>query len=212
MTVRVLSEHDVRRLLPVAECIEPMAEALAALARDELYNPLRSVVLPPDATAFMGLMPAYRATPDPVYSLKAVCIAPGNPALGLDSHQGFVALFDGVTGRAARVRQRLRDHRRPHRRRLGGRDAAARPARLAHARDPRRRRPGAVAPRRDARRAAVRARARLEPDAREGGGAGRRRGGRDRRGGARRRRRRRDRDDVARADRAAASGSPRART
>ena len=98
MTVRVLSEHDVRRLLPVAECIEPMAEALAALARDELYNPLRSVVLPPDAEAFMGLMPAYRAAPDPVYSLKAVCIAPGNPARGLDSHQGFVALFDGVTG------------------------------------------------------------------------------------------------------------------
>jgi ornithine cyclodeaminase len=98
MTVRVLAEHDVRRLLPVAECIEPMAEALAALARDELYNPLRSVVLPPGAEAFMGLMPAYRSAPDAVYSLKAVCISPGNPARGLDSHQGFVALFDGVTG------------------------------------------------------------------------------------------------------------------
>ena len=46
----------------------------------------------------MGLMPAYRAEPDPLYSLKTVCIAPGNPARGLDSHQGFVALFDGVTG------------------------------------------------------------------------------------------------------------------
>jgi ornithine cyclodeaminase len=98
MTVRVIGEHDVRRLLPVAECIEPMAKALAALARGELYNPLRSVVLPPDAEAFMGLMPAYRAAPDPVYSLKAVCIAPLNPRRGLDSHQGFVALFDGVTG------------------------------------------------------------------------------------------------------------------
>ena len=98
MSVRVLTEHDVRRLMPVADCIEPMAEALAALARGELYNPLRSVVLPPGAEAFMGLMPAYRAGPDPLYSLKAVCIAPGNPSRGLDSHQGFVALFDGVTG------------------------------------------------------------------------------------------------------------------
>jgi ornithine cyclodeaminase len=98
MKVRVIGEHDARRLLPMDECIERMAEALAALARDELYNPLRSVVLPPAAEAFMGLMPAYRATPDPVYALKAVCIAPGNPARGLDSHQGFVALFDGVTG------------------------------------------------------------------------------------------------------------------
>ena len=92
----------------------------------------------------MGLMPAYRAAPGPVYSLKAVCIAPGNPARGLDSHQGFVALFDGVTGRAARVRQRLarsprsapppcRRSRRGCSRGRGSRDA----------RDPRRRRPGA---------------------------------------------------------------------
>jgi len=98
MSVRVISEHDVRRLLPVADCIEPMAEVLAALARDHLYNPLRSLVLPPGADVFMGLMPAYRATPAPIYSLKAVCIAPGNAARGLDSHQGFVALFDGETG------------------------------------------------------------------------------------------------------------------
>ena len=98
MSVRVLSEHDVQRLLPMAECIDAMAEVLAALARDELHNPLRSVVLPPGAEAFMGLMPAYRSSPDALYSLKAVCISPGNPARGLDSHQGFVALFDGVTG------------------------------------------------------------------------------------------------------------------
>jgi len=98
VSVRVLGEHDVRRVLPVADCIEPMAEVLAALARDDLYNPLRSVVLPPGADVFMGLMPAYRAAPDPLYSLKAVCIAPGNAARGLDSHQGFVALFDGETG------------------------------------------------------------------------------------------------------------------
>ncbi|MGA2756923.1 MAG: ornithine cyclodeaminase family protein, partial [Solirubrobacteraceae bacterium] len=34
----------------------------------------------------------------PVYSLKAVCVFPGNPALGLDAHQGTVTLFDGETG------------------------------------------------------------------------------------------------------------------
>ena len=33
-----------------------------------------------------------------MYSLKAICIVPGNAARGLDSHQGFVALFDGETG------------------------------------------------------------------------------------------------------------------
>ena len=31
MSIRVLDEHDVRRLLPMDECIEVMAEALASL-------------------------------------------------------------------------------------------------------------------------------------------------------------------------------------
>ncbi len=98
MSVRVLSEHDVYRLLPVADCIEPMEQVLAALAREELYNPLRFVVRPPDTPTLMGLMPAHRGGDAPVYALKTVCIAPGNAARGLDSHQGFVALFDGETG------------------------------------------------------------------------------------------------------------------
>ena len=47
MTVRVLDEHDVRRLLPMAECIDVMADALASLARGEVHNPLRFVIRPP---------------------------------------------------------------------------------------------------------------------------------------------------------------------
>jgi ornithine cyclodeaminase/alanine dehydrogenase-like protein (mu-crystallin family) len=98
MSVRILSEHDVRRLLPMDECIAAMEGALASLARGELHNPLRFVVRPPGEPTLMGLMPAHRAGPEAAYALKAVCIAPGNAALGLDLHQGFVALFDGATG------------------------------------------------------------------------------------------------------------------
>jgi ornithine cyclodeaminase/alanine dehydrogenase-like protein (mu-crystallin family) len=98
MSVRVLDEHDVRRLLPMDECIEVMAEALASLARGEVHNPLRFVVRPPDAQSLMGLMPAYRGGASPLWGLKAVVIAPANAARGLDLHQGFVALFDGETG------------------------------------------------------------------------------------------------------------------
>lgn len=96
--VRVLDEQDVRRLLPPGECIEVMAAALASLARGELHNPLRFVVRPPDEPSLLGLMPAHRSAPEPLYALKAVAIFPGNGARGLDSHQGFVALFDGTTG------------------------------------------------------------------------------------------------------------------
>lgn len=98
MSVRVLDEHDVRRLLPMAECIDVMAEALASLARGEVHNPLRFVVRPPGEESLLGLMPAHRAGANPVYALKTVAIFPGNSARGLDPHQGFVALFDGETG------------------------------------------------------------------------------------------------------------------
>jgi ornithine cyclodeaminase/alanine dehydrogenase-like protein (mu-crystallin family) len=96
MAVLVLSDRDVRRVLPMGECIELMAEALAALERGDMSMPLRSVFRPPDATSLMGLMPAHRA--DAAYGLKAICVFPGNPARGLDSHQGAVLLFDGETG------------------------------------------------------------------------------------------------------------------
>jgi ornithine cyclodeaminase/alanine dehydrogenase-like protein (mu-crystallin family) len=98
VSVRILDEHDVRRLLPMAECIDVMADALASLARDELHNPLRFVVRPPGEQTLMGLMPAHRSSPAPLYSLKTVVIAPSNAERGLDLHQGFVALFDGETG------------------------------------------------------------------------------------------------------------------
>ena len=98
MTMRVLDEADVRRLLPMRECIELMADVLAGLARDELYNPLRLVVRPPGERSLLGLMPAHRSGPNGVYALKTIAIFPGNSARGLDSHQGFVALFDGETG------------------------------------------------------------------------------------------------------------------
>ena len=96
--VRVLNEHQVRRLLPMDECIDAMADALAALARGEVHNPLRFVVRPPEEASLMGLMPAHRGGDAPLWSLKALTIVPGNSARGLDSHQGFVALFDGETG------------------------------------------------------------------------------------------------------------------
>jgi ornithine cyclodeaminase/alanine dehydrogenase-like protein (mu-crystallin family) len=96
--LRVLAHADVRRLLPMADCIELMAAVLADLARGEVWQPLRFVVRPPEETSLMGLMPAHRSGAAPSYGLKAVCIFPGNPARGIDMHQGGVMLFDGETG------------------------------------------------------------------------------------------------------------------
>ena len=60
--------------------------------------PLRAMVPFEGAAGFMGLMPAWRGGPDPVFALKSLAVMPGNPARGLDSHQGTVTLFDGTIG------------------------------------------------------------------------------------------------------------------
>ena len=94
----ILGHDDVLAALSPEDCADAMAAVLAAHARGEALMPLRSVARFEGAAGFMGLMPAWRGGADPVFSLKALCIIPGNPARGLDSHQGTVTLFDGETG------------------------------------------------------------------------------------------------------------------
>jgi ornithine cyclodeaminase len=75
-----------------------MKDALAALARGELYMPLRTALRPPDASGLLGLMPSYTSGPEKAYGLETVCVFPQNAALGKDAHQGGVLLFSGETG------------------------------------------------------------------------------------------------------------------
>ncbi len=96
MKLLVLAGHHVHELLTYRECAEVMRAALAARARGQIQQPLRTIVRPRDAAGFMALMPAY--APDTGYGLKAICITPGNPAVGKDAHQGGVLLFDVATG------------------------------------------------------------------------------------------------------------------
>lgn len=86
----------MHRVLRYPECADAMRDALAAYARGEVYQPLRSVIRPDAAPGMIGLMPAYQG--ESGYGLKAICIFPGNPAAGLDTHQGVVMLFSERTG------------------------------------------------------------------------------------------------------------------
>ena len=103
MSLLVISEHDVEQLLDMESCIEAVGEVLTSLARGELFLPLRFVARPPDAPGLFGLMPAYRGGAAPAWSLKEIVVAPGNPARGLDAHQGGVLLHDGETGELVAV-------------------------------------------------------------------------------------------------------------
>ena len=75
MSVLVLSEHDVRELLDMESCVAAMEDVLARLARGEITNPLRSLLLPPGPAA-MGLMPAHAGGEHPVFALKEIVVAP----------------------------------------------------------------------------------------------------------------------------------------
>jgi len=98
MRLLVLSSSAVRSVLGYSECADAMREALIARARGEVFQPLRTVLRPPTAPGLMGLMPAYQQGKQAGYGLKAICITPGNPAAGLDTHQGIVLLSSSATG------------------------------------------------------------------------------------------------------------------
>jgi ornithine cyclodeaminase len=98
VSLLVLSEHDVRRILDMESCIEAMTEVLTSLARGELYLPLRSISRPPGTDNLFGLMPSYRGGEGPAFGLKEIVVVPTNPARGLDTHMGGVLLHDGETG------------------------------------------------------------------------------------------------------------------
>ncbi|HYK32286.1 MAG TPA: ornithine cyclodeaminase family protein [Streptosporangiaceae bacterium] len=98
MRLLVLSSGAVRSVLGYSECADAMRQALIARSRGEVFQPLRTVLRPPAAPGLMGLMPAYQQGQQAGYGLKAICITPGNPGAGLDTHQGIVLLSSSATG------------------------------------------------------------------------------------------------------------------
>jgi ornithine cyclodeaminase/alanine dehydrogenase-like protein (mu-crystallin family) len=98
MKLLILDHSEVTQLLPMPECIGAMEQALSALARGEAHQPLRTIFRPPEVKGVLATMPTFRSSPSPLFGLKAICVFPGNAAIGKDAHQGGVMLFDGETG------------------------------------------------------------------------------------------------------------------
>ena len=97
MTALVISQTEVRKLLPMDACIDLMAEALATLSRGEAINPLRTGIRLPNDLGILGMMPGYMERPKAL-GLKVVAVFPGNHGTEYDSHQGVVVLFDAEHG------------------------------------------------------------------------------------------------------------------
>jgi ornithine cyclodeaminase/alanine dehydrogenase-like protein (mu-crystallin family) len=94
----LLSDHEVRALLPMGECIEVMREALRSVADGSAILPLRTIIRLPGTLNAFGTMPAVLNDARPVLGAKIITVFPGNDQTPFDAHIGVVLLFDSVHG------------------------------------------------------------------------------------------------------------------
>ncbi len=93
----LLSEQDVRIVLPMAELIPAMQTAVARFSANEVVQPLRTVVEVGLQKAFVGVMPAFIGEPAAL-GTKVVSVFGSNTAVGLPSHLATIVLLDPMTG------------------------------------------------------------------------------------------------------------------
>lgn len=97
----IVSHADVERLLPMPECIDLMAEALASTERGGATLPLRQMVMLPGGRNLLAVMPAALTGTDGHHAIgaKVITVFPDNAATAYDSHIGVVLYFDERHGR-----------------------------------------------------------------------------------------------------------------
>lgn len=93
----VVGGADVRRALPMSDCIEAVDSAMRALSGGGADVPLRTIMLLPGGSNFFGVMPGYLSDP-PGIGAKILTVFPDNNQRGLPSHIGVVVLFDTEVG------------------------------------------------------------------------------------------------------------------
>lgn len=99
MTTLLFTDHDVRALLPMRECIEVMSDALTQVARGASVLPLRTVLRLGTSRNAFATMPAVLGTDgEAAIGAKIISVFPGNDATAFDSHIGVVLLFDAHHG------------------------------------------------------------------------------------------------------------------
>src|SRR5271170_6325704 len=94
--MRFIDREEVARRLTYDVCIPIVRDAMIAFSRGETRQLLRSII-PLGEGRLFGVMPGAmgeRAT----FGAKLVSVFPENFALGIQSHQGLVILFEPDTG------------------------------------------------------------------------------------------------------------------
>ena len=97
MDIRVLRGQEVRKLLPMAECIGLMQKTMIAVSEGRVVLPLRTILVMPADRGMMGMMPGYLAEPE-CFGVKLVSLIPRNKPPQYSSHLGLVLLFEAEHG------------------------------------------------------------------------------------------------------------------
>lgn len=95
--ILVISGADVRRLLPMQDCIALIDSAMREVSRGGAQLPLRIGCIPPGTQNIVAVMPGYLSEP-PSAGAKVIAVYPANAQRGLSSHMGVVVLFDPKEG------------------------------------------------------------------------------------------------------------------
>jgi len=97
MSLEVIDAQRVKALLPMQECIDVMAQAMAAASSGDVTMPPRVFVPVDGQGSFFALMPAAASTLDG-YGAKLLSLTPSNPVQGLPAIRGEFLLFEKTTG------------------------------------------------------------------------------------------------------------------
>lgn len=95
--VLLLNYQEVSELLPMSQCVDLMAETLAALASGTAVQPLRMVMPLPGRNGLLAAMPGYLNDRQAIGS-KILTVFPGNWGTEFESHQGVILLFEAEHG------------------------------------------------------------------------------------------------------------------
>ena len=93
----LLTEDDVKALLPIDHLIATMESALADFSSGNVVQPLRTVLQVGTQKAFYGVMPAYLPRL-PAMGTKMVTVYASNADRNLPSHLATITLLDPETG------------------------------------------------------------------------------------------------------------------
>jgi ornithine cyclodeaminase/alanine dehydrogenase-like protein (mu-crystallin family) len=91
--VLIVSGADVRKLMPMADCIGVVDRAMRVVSRGGAQLPLRIGAKIPGKSALCAAMPGYLEAPATL-GAKVIAVNPENAQRGLSSHTGVVVLFD----------------------------------------------------------------------------------------------------------------------